>query len=393
MNTGSGLTSSTRTRSHAPSSAAFVALRARLPQEACRCPYVISTMTIHDPAAYKGYTYATPPIVKRHKGRFLTRRDPVTTAVGERFTERLVILEFPDPADCGTHHSSNCETSGQVVTRANPLLGWREYCAMESMRGQQISNVDRFRECLQRLRALRSKENRVESLREFLGVFPLLLARKADAPRSEVVALDRVRLANFCNRFRLIAPLQRGLFVDVWKLARLQRDELRHAAILRWLLDERGSHSYGSRFLSAWLKYLSASNSIAGVVTTAVQGRYFASTETYPLGNDESRIDIEIEGQTFLVFVEVKVDAPEGREQVRKYLSLATAKAVGRPFLVIFLSTSKDRTLSAESPNVLSASWKELALVLQDVVRAMAQGSPRLSDELIVQFARHIGEL
>ena len=60
--------------------------------------YVLSTMTIHDPKTYKRYTDVTPPIVKRHGGKFLTRGDPVTTAEGEEFTERLVLIEFPDRA-------------------------------------------------------------------------------------------------------------------------------------------------------------------------------------------------------------------------------------------------------------------------------------------------------
>ena len=60
--------------------------------------YILSTMTIHDPLTYKRYTDVTPPIVKRHGGKFLTRGDPVTTAEGEEFTERLVLIEFPTRA-------------------------------------------------------------------------------------------------------------------------------------------------------------------------------------------------------------------------------------------------------------------------------------------------------
>ena len=60
--------------------------------------YVLSMMTVHDPATYRKYTDVTPQIVKRHGGRFLTRGDRVTTVEGEPFTERLVIFEFPDRA-------------------------------------------------------------------------------------------------------------------------------------------------------------------------------------------------------------------------------------------------------------------------------------------------------
>ncbi|KQZ31071.1 hypothetical protein ASD50_16220 [Mesorhizobium sp. Root552] len=60
--------------------------------------YVVATMAIHDPQTYRKYTDLTPPLVKRHGGRFLTRGDEVTTTKGEAFKERMVLLEFPDKA-------------------------------------------------------------------------------------------------------------------------------------------------------------------------------------------------------------------------------------------------------------------------------------------------------
>ena len=60
--------------------------------------YMICTMRIHDPETYRKYTALTPPTLARHGGRFLTRGDEVTTAEGEPFGDRMVILEFPDRA-------------------------------------------------------------------------------------------------------------------------------------------------------------------------------------------------------------------------------------------------------------------------------------------------------
>ena len=60
--------------------------------------YFVCTMRIHDPDTYKKYTALTPATVARHGGRFLTRGDKVTTHEGETFTERMVIIEFPDRA-------------------------------------------------------------------------------------------------------------------------------------------------------------------------------------------------------------------------------------------------------------------------------------------------------
>lgn len=58
--------------------------------------YAVCTMRIHDPEAYRKYTDLTPPLVKRHGGRFLTRGDEVVTKEGAPFLDRMVILEFPD---------------------------------------------------------------------------------------------------------------------------------------------------------------------------------------------------------------------------------------------------------------------------------------------------------
>lgn len=58
--------------------------------------YFICTMTIHDPETYRKYTALTPATLERYGGRFLTRGDIVQTVEGPPFTERLVLIEFPD---------------------------------------------------------------------------------------------------------------------------------------------------------------------------------------------------------------------------------------------------------------------------------------------------------
>lgn len=59
--------------------------------------YFICTMAIHDPDTYRKYTALTPATLARYGGRFLTRGDAVTTVEGgPEFTERMVLIEFPD---------------------------------------------------------------------------------------------------------------------------------------------------------------------------------------------------------------------------------------------------------------------------------------------------------
>lgn len=57
--------------------------------------YVVSMMSIQDPATYKKYTDRTPPIVKRYGGKFLARGGEITTLEGTPYQDRMVILEFP----------------------------------------------------------------------------------------------------------------------------------------------------------------------------------------------------------------------------------------------------------------------------------------------------------
>ena len=60
--------------------------------------YVVSMMSIHDAETYRKYTDRTPPIVKKHGGRFLTRGEPFTCIEGQDYDGRLVLLEFPSKA-------------------------------------------------------------------------------------------------------------------------------------------------------------------------------------------------------------------------------------------------------------------------------------------------------
>ena len=60
--------------------------------------YVVSMMTINDPEVYRQYTDRTPPIVKKHGGRFLTRGEDFRCIEGNDYDGRLVLLEFPSEA-------------------------------------------------------------------------------------------------------------------------------------------------------------------------------------------------------------------------------------------------------------------------------------------------------
>lgn len=58
--------------------------------------YVVTTVKVHDPDTYRKYAALTPATLKKYGAKFLTRGGEVTTLEGELFSDRLLILEFPD---------------------------------------------------------------------------------------------------------------------------------------------------------------------------------------------------------------------------------------------------------------------------------------------------------
>lgn len=83
--------------------------------------YMVCTMKIHDPETYRRYTALTPATLASHGGKFLTRGDPIKTCEGEEFTERMVILEFPDKAAAEAWYADADYQSASKFRRASSL--------------------------------------------------------------------------------------------------------------------------------------------------------------------------------------------------------------------------------------------------------------------------------
>lgn len=76
--------------------------------------YFVCTMSIHDPETYRKYTALTPATLARHGGRFLTRGDAVKTVEGSIFTDRMVLIEFPDEASAmAWYHDADYQSAAE----------------------------------------------------------------------------------------------------------------------------------------------------------------------------------------------------------------------------------------------------------------------------------------
>jgi hypothetical protein len=239
-----------------------------------------------------------------------------------------------------------------------------------------------------------------------LGSFLTELARlqptavNTTRPLTTIPHSDPNELAQFLKE---LIPLgnsarQQGDLINVWTIAGLGEVELRNASVLAWLFSANSSHGRGASIFQAFMKRLKQHhegpfpNVGQFPISSDITGHYFVYKEkTYP-DSTESRVDIVVDGTDFIVILEVKINAPEGDEQMRKYLELAEAKAgaVGKQYCVIFLSRERasdlSSTVSLNANRLLTATWADVAKAIEDVVKAGAN----FSDLVLKQFAAHV---
>lgn len=119
-----------------------------------------------------------------------------------------------------------------------------------------------------------------------------------------------------------------------------------------------------------------------------MEGVLRVTRENYPLASTEHRVDIEIGGADFVVFIEVKVYAGESKaSQVAQYLALARQKAAilhRKNCAVVFLS---EMPLSAVE-GILPCRWRDVANSIRTVVNNADRTT--VAAQLATQFANHI---
>ena len=159
-----------------------------------------------------------------------------------------------------------------------------------------------------------------------------------------------------------------GWMVDIWEVCGLGKDEMRNSAVLAWFLDCHGSHGQSRNFLDLLMAALPESRpvgfpdsqDITPFYRTKVESHYDDAELNKP-GRQSRRVDIEINGADFLLFIEVKIEASETPNQLRSYLEVLSAsrrRATG----LIFLTPDGRPPLDEDTrTQVVSLSWESLA--------------------------------
>ena len=272
--------------------------------------------------------------------------------------------------------------SGQQLAR---------YAEMQRTIGSgRETRVEKFSGFLAALQKLTEQFNREENSRRSLERFIAEFARlkQTEPPRPKMVeSVDVSRFEGFIGTLGSLAQelRMRGDFIDVWEIAGLKRNELRTAAVLAWLFDPKQTHGRGTSIFVAFIRRLAQNSKGSFPLPASICGNYAVSPENAI--TESSRIDIAIDGPDFIAFVEVKIDASEREGKILEYLSLARTKAAGRPYCVIFLSPQGP---SVDSPNIVAATWNDVAIAIEEVVGHTQSSSGGFGDRLLRQFAQYI---
>ncbi|MDL2216268.1 PD-(D/E)XK nuclease family protein [Desulfovibrio sp. OttesenSCG-928-M14] len=224
---------------------------------------------------------------------------------------------------------------------------------------------------------------------------------------AQIPAMDAKAAEPFFKLFRQhYAPfVKSGGTINVWDVAGISTDEVRNCAVLGWLLDCHGSHGQGAAFLHCFLESLqTAPGKDGGVENLPQAGQILApyrttleNTYAHECQGDngpDSRVDIVIENDSFLLFVEVKIYAGDTGDQLKRYADILNARACGRACGLVLLTPSGRPPQDESAKDVTLLSWRHLAAHFEAYAdssqRASVEPCPPLWAELVRQFCQHI---
>lgn len=247
-------------------------------------------------------------------------------------------------------------------------------------------------------------DRRLDRLNQFFRKFRDLnedqIAADSKLPVIPQITADHLQL--FFSEFKpaIREHYKFGYGVNVWNVAGVKSDEVRNSSILSWLLDCNGSHGQGNVFLEGLLSWLADNKNIPQQAREnlpkpgCTQGvQYWTRPESLPLGDKESRVDIEISGP-FVLIIEVKINATENGDQLKRYLDIAKKKAINRKWGVLFLTRHGTKPYDNSLHDyVCRISWKQMVSIINDVTDKFVLPKGSFIEHQINQFCCHIESL
>lgn len=262
----------------------------------------------------------------------------------------------------------------------------------------QQPSLDRIAQFLDQMKiALRPHEKMAQARTMRLSALFDAVAgfRRENVPAHSVPerSFDEARFTSFLENLRngLNASRHDGHLLNVWQIAGLKRHEVRTAAVLAWILDCNGSHGFGAAVMEELLQMLSSRPDGTALSEFSLGKSYLLQVEHSPFSAHEDRVDLAVEGENCVIFIEVKIDAPQGFNQLDRYSRLAKEKAAAlkkEKYVVLYLS---EYWPAVRSDEIVCLRWRDVA---QAIVNATSTaGRDSISKALLKQFAVHVRTL
>jgi len=204
-----------------------------------------------------------------------------------------------------------------------------------------------------------------------------------------------------------LREIERGLSgFNIFQVMRFAHGELRHSNVLAWLLAPDESHGLGDRFLRRWLMRIQHDAEFSPLDIAKIDAALFRSVQ---IQREWGHIDLLVrisldEYEEWVVAVENKVHATQGKDQLRRYRERLESSFPRARRLLVFLTLHEEE---AADPGWVAADYGQIAAVLRECVaeRGNVLGNePRvlidhylktiegllMPDEKLVELARRI---
>jgi len=237
------------------------------------------------------------------------------------------------------------------------------------------------------------EQNYSVMLAHFLGSWQKLPTLES-VPRRTLPVLSYDALNTFVSGFvPAIKKLQEtGVLANVWEVAGLKHNEVRISSVLNWFLSPNATHGQGSQICKKLFEYIEKEfQGMPDFPKSEDVYRYRATVEVCPNGERDNRVDIVLNGESFLLYIEVKIDAKQGDDQLKRYHQLAKDCSGHRRWGVVYLTPKGVLPADAKDlDNCISVNWGVVANALKQVERKLDQG--HLSKHYIGQFSEYISK-
>lgn len=208
--------------------------------------------------------------------------------------------------------------------------------------------------------------------------------KTAASPEADVENLAHI-LPELCALLK--EARGRGEGLNPWAVAGLRQVEVRNAGVLAAFWDTQLCGDQGIEFLHRFLSRIATKETPLPSKKQLEQG-YIVRTEHCPLpGKQSERIDVTVEGQDFIIILEIKINADEGNNQFQRYTNTAESLQKIRGKKVYFILIERFERANFTG---FHATWSDISSAARDLISYQRNNS--FHGLLLNNFVSHIAK-